>query len=236
MHHFTTQEEHDTVYLSVGGEYDEPWVAAVKEDITDEEEEAEVTYNFPYQRVEYLESSGTQWIDTGIPNNSDSYEIDVTFMWQQFAAYGIIFGSYDGEVKNSWRIILQDSDNNRYYANFNTRCNQASTINGTSNEKGTIQHIVMNQWNVIGKQASINQTKGEANTKNIFLFEYVHNRPEPRNIGCRIYSFKVNDNGTILCNLFPVRIGQVGYMYDTVSGKLFGNIGTGNFVLGPDLY
>ena len=35
-------------------------------------------------------------------------------------------------------------------------------------------------------------------------------------------------------NLIPVRKDGVGYMYDTVSGQLFGNIGTGNFILGPD--
>jgi hypothetical protein len=32
-----------------------------------------------------------------------------------------------------------------------------------------------------------------------------------------------------------VRKGTVGYLYDRVSGKLFGNAGTGDFVLGPDV-
>ena len=36
-------------------------------------------------------------------------------------------------------------------------------------------------------------------------------------------------------NFIPVRVGQVGYMYDTVSGQLFGNDGTGDFILGPDI-
>ena len=35
-------------------------------------------------------------------------------------------------------------------------------------------------------------------------------------------------------NLIPVRVGQVGYMYDTVSGQLFENSGTGSFIVGPD--
>jgi hypothetical protein len=46
----------------------------------------------------------------------------------------------------------------------------------------------------------------------------------------RIYRFYIE--GKI--DLVPVRIGNVGYMYDKVSGKLFGNAGTGNFILGPD--
>jgi hypothetical protein len=32
----------------------------------------------------------------------------------------------------------------------------------------------------------------------------------------------------------PVRVGQVGYLYDRVSGTLYGNAGTGNFTVGPD--
>jgi hypothetical protein len=40
--------------------------------------------------------------------------------------------------------------------------------------------------------------------------------------------------GNILFDFIPVRKGTVGYMYDRVSGKLFGNAGSGDFVLGPD--
>ena len=36
-------------------------------------------------------------------------------------------------------------------------------------------------------------------------------------------------------DFIPVRKGTVGYLYDRVSGKLFGNAGTGDFVLGPDV-
>lgn len=36
-------------------------------------------------------------------------------------------------------------------------------------------------------------------------------------------------------DLIPVRKGTVGYLYDRVSGKLFGNAGTGDFVVGPDV-
>ena len=42
-------------------------------------------------------------------------------------------------------------------------------------------------------------------------------------------------DGSAYLNLeIPVRVGQVGYMYDRVSGQLFGNQGTGNFILGED--
>jgi hypothetical protein len=34
--------------------------------------------------------------------------------------------------------------------------------------------------------------------------------------------------------MIPVRCGTTGYLYDRVSGELFRNVGTGDFVLGPD--
>ena len=38
----------------------------------------------------------------------------------------------------------------------------------------------------------------------------------------------------LMADFIPVRVGTVGYMYDRVSGQLFGNAGTGAFVIGPD--
>ena len=51
----------------------------------------------------------------------------------------------------------------------------------------------------------------------------------------RIYHlFAYDENNDFLLDAIPVRVGNVGYIYDKVSGKLFGNAGTGSFILGPD--
>lgn len=51
----------------------------------------------------------------------------------------------------------------------------------------------------------------------------------------KIYYIKLFENGILTEDLIPVRIGSVGYMYDKVSDRLFGNAGTGSFTLGPDV-
>jgi hypothetical protein len=51
----------------------------------------------------------------------------------------------------------------------------------------------------------------------------------------RIYWVQIEQNGVLVRDYIPVRKGTVGYLYDRVSGKLFGNAGTGDFVLGPDV-
>jgi hypothetical protein len=50
----------------------------------------------------------------------------------------------------------------------------------------------------------------------------------------RVERFKITENNYLLYDFIPVRIGTTGYMYDKVSGQLFGNAGTGSFILGPD--
>ena len=50
----------------------------------------------------------------------------------------------------------------------------------------------------------------------------------------RIYTCKLYDSSGLKYDLIPVRKGAVGYLYDKVSGQLFGNEGTGSFVLGAD--
>lgn len=46
-----------------------------------------------------------------------------------------------------------------------------------------------------------------------------------------IYSVKIGNRASYI----PVRVGTTGYMYDSVSGRLFGNAGTGNFTYGNDV-
>ena len=50
----------------------------------------------------------------------------------------------------------------------------------------------------------------------------------------RCYSVVVRRSGNLIHDFIPVRVGTTGYMYDKVSGQLFGNAGTGSFILGPD--
>ena len=57
--------------------------------------------------------------------------------------------------------------------------------------------------------------------------------------GARVYSWRCWIRGDLLSDFIPVRftneLGQSeGAMYDRVSGKLFRNAGTGSFVIGPD--
>lgn len=50
---------------------------------------------------------------------------------------------------------------------------------------------------------------------------------------CKFHYLKFEGRDGLL-DIIPVRVGDVGYLYDRVSGELFGNSGTGKFIVGPD--
>lgn len=55
-----------------------------------------------------------------------------------------------------------------------------------------------------------------------------------RTSGMRLYGFECENDGGIVMDLVPGRIGQVGYMYDRVTGRMFGG-SSGDFILGNDV-
>ena len=109
-------------------------------------------------------------------------------------------------------------------------------------------HVVINTWyDIIASHASAtingvsfgrDYNSGSpvnfTTTHNLYMFAFGR-KGSPIIFGkSRIAYCKVYDNGTLLRDFIPVRVGNVGYMYDKVSGQLFGNSGTGSFILGPD--
>lgn len=51
----------------------------------------------------------------------------------------------------------------------------------------------------------------------------------------RCHYLRVYSGDTLVHYFQPVRIGSIGFMLDTITGTLFANQGTGDFLLGPDL-
>jgi len=49
----------------------------------------------------------------------------------------------------------------------------------------------------------------------------------------RIYYAKITQGDAIIMDLIPVKKNNVGYMYDLISGSLYGNNGNGSFTIGP---
>ena len=67
----------------------------------------------PYDtEIEYLESTGTQWIDTGyVPNGTDIVIKGKFYLSNYSANYGRWFAGYTDEDSNAYRIIRNYNNN-----------------------------------------------------------------------------------------------------------------------------
>ena len=190
----------------------------------------------PYQRIEYLESTGTQYINTGVI-------VDINTV-----------------VEGRFALTRYFSDNPLFAQDAGSYNNRAFSFTNQASRPGTYVAVVVGdeltfiRENVISYYAffSILADKEKAIVNGVTFpysqvpSDFVANYPLylmawNRAGNTIIYGeekcsyFKIaKDNQTIM-ELYPVRIGQVGYMYDTISSQLLGNAGTGDFVLGPDI-
>lgn len=187
--------------------------------------------SIPYQRIEYLESTGTQWIDTGIKSAGNiSIKISLFDYFNQDHLGVWAFCGKNGYLSREYGLFINGNTQkvNFRYDNTTIECYTyhsypASCVVEIGN--GTIK---------IGTAYSKNYTqKTFKGNYNVYLFAY-HEAATVTGMNDKIGPTYISD-GTITRDFIPVRIGQVGYMYDTVSGELFGNLGTGDFVLGPDI-
>lgn len=191
----------------------------------------------PYDsEVEWLGSDSNAYINTGISGNNYYLRITGHFIYTTHVNYGAIYGNYVSDSSNATRLILAQSSN-AAIVNMNTVCN----TNGSTQVTCPIntKHFFLSNYNHVIIDSSVttvsNKKGGTANSGNICLFNRNLTNIVSRNIGLKIYDFQIYDNGVLVRDFIPVRVSQVGYMYDKVSGTLFGNEGTGSFTFGNDV-
>ena len=193
------------------------------------------TPSLPYDaQVEYLQGDGDAYIDTGIAGGNDTLSIEIKAYWSGFVNYAAFFGNQTTSGYNTTRII-QSNEGTKLYGGIN-QGGAVLTENATLNA----WHIILlekNYFTLDGVRVSISNTSQSTNNSNIALFNrsVVNPYTVKRDIGLKYEYVKFMDNGVLVRDYIPVRVGTTGYLYDKVSGTLFGNIGTGNFILGNDV-
>lgn len=186
----------------------------------------------PYDaEIEYLESSGTQWIDTGILGNAP-IESFVDFSVNNLNAQVILGGS------SSPRVYLVEVSYKKFCIGYNKVFKFGSSNIETNTRYNT--HTVFKagtQQLYVNDVLSISSDLNETVTSNysLALFRLGSSSSSQFNTYGKIYNCKIIQNDVLVRDYIPVRVGQVGYMYDKVSGQLFGNSGSGNFILGNDV-
>ncbi len=181
-----------------------------------------------YIPIEYLESTGTQWIDTEIEYTSYSKYKFITRVnysntttrqlngAQGYVYVGVVNGHYQiAQGGNNYRNIVA-------VPNVFTNCEiEFDCPNNT---------VSFNIGNSTGTASNIGYQKTLG--AKIYLFN-LNNEMYP-GIGEKISYFKIYQNNTLVRDFIPVLNGNgTPCMYDKVEGKFYYNVGTGDFIAGP---
>jgi hypothetical protein len=188
-------------------------------------------------KIEYLESTGTQYIQLTCSVSAGTY----------FAVGGVVIPIYTS-TQQDYTVFGANpyaQFNSAFYSKNNTtnRITYTSIVGGLgaaggvgggwSGEIGTEVSFELSTTEKVvnGVHTSISRPLNAAITAFRIFGGYQNTNRYP----IRIKSLYIKKGNDTLYDLMPIRIGQVGYMYDKISKQLFGNSGTGSFTLGPDV-
>lgn len=201
----------------------------------------------PYDaEIEYLQFTGTQYINIGYCQTSRNMEIRIRMQWTGDTANQ--FESFFGYMTDLSTVVPR-SGFHKYQGKwmFGTNTTQfTSSIDSSvhdffiSGDASANQENLYTLTDLLGT-ATTTSTGIATNTMPYFIGcrnrnGSVDNYANLRLMSFRLIVFDSGNHASIIheMNIIPVRVGQVGYLYDKISGELFGNAGTGNFILGND--
>ena len=196
-----------------------------------------------YTQLEYLDSTGTQYIDTNwIPGTgTHSVEIDFEFLT---AEGSVLFGGRPESSVNvfgfgadltsgmqKWQMRSGTATNWNYSTvspTVGTRYNAvASFTNGS-------QSLVVDGTTVISSSNSMNLT---GMVKQILFGIYTASNSQYACAKFRVWSCVIKTNDAVVRNFIPAKRNSDGAlgMYDTANSTFYPNAGTGTFIAGPEM-
>ena len=199
-----------------------------------------------YQEVEYIKSSGTQYINTWfIPSNTT--KIQVSMWWwtyvQQYAHLFWVRAAWSTTDASVWRwFFLCHQYNSSYIWMFGKWYSSSSGwwSSTTFSFANWNNHIVeMSQSGAYedGTLKASLQTVTFTSPSNMCIFALNDNGTVKENSSYKLYYFKIRDNWTLVRNFVPCyrKSDNVIWLYDLVNSVFYTNSWTGTFSKGNDV-
>lgn len=178
-----------------------------------------------YTPVEYIESTGAQWIDTGYSINTATDTVEFVFQNVGTTIYKWIMGEHDDRARFGVGSGDGIGKRNVAYGATTYKVADAQIFNS--------QHIfISNESGVFLDGTKIANFASFASTSSIYLFNLNLNSVNYCG-SAKVWSYKHYRNGILIRDFIPVLDkDDVACMYDKVSGEFFYNKGDGEFIAG----
>ena len=181
-----------------------------------------------YTEVEYIESTGTQYIDTGrYPSDIEDIECKI-----EISSTGAIYGAWKG-TNTSRRHLYRTSTAINIGYGTTGNATITSDFTGVLNIKAHFEN--KNQRLIINDLGNVSFTDSPTNPKlNAYLFGRNYSGGDSDKVSMKLYYWKIYDNGTLVRDYIPCiknSNNEVG-LYDLVNNTFYTNAGTGEFIAG----
>ena len=176
-------------------------------------------------QLEYLQSTGKQYIDTKLTVNAGDIMATAVFMPTLFVSgnYACVFG-YNGNFQAAYNSNGTANIGNAVSTQIFFELNKKVTVSGILSSNNSQTYYV--------DSVSTGLSRAFGTGVHLLLFDSTSSNTFPAH--GRLYSFKAYRNNNIIMDLIPVLdYGNVPCMYDRVSKQFFYNQGTGQFIAGP---
>ena len=179
-----------------------------------------------YRQLEYIKSSGTQYVDSGFKPNQDTRVFcDAVFVASSTAYW--LFGARNGIQDRTFGFLTY---NNQYRSDYNTSVDEYLTAGQSG------RFTVDKDGNVtkINGETAKTATAGTFQcTHNLYLLANNNNGTVSGRCSATLYSCQIYDNGTLIRDYIPCQTasGEIG-LWDDVNSMFYGNAGTGTFISG----
>jgi hypothetical protein len=195
-----------------------------------------------YQEVEYLQSSGTQYINTGIYTTSNN--INIKLMVQPIGTISSeqdIVSTYYGS-QNEPRFVIGLLSNSVFAYARDSQASEANASVVPTNINDVLDIRADFDYNNNIKTLTVN---GVSNTKiytksisqtTVPIYLFTKNGSSLYFVG-KLFKYEISVDGVLTQNLIPCRrkSDDVLGMYDLVNDEFLTNAGTGTFTAGSDV-
>ena len=195
-----------------------------------------MAHNLPsgYTELEYIESTGTQYIDTGyIPNQDTGYYIDFVPLEPITKSNAKHYVNAGGRVSGNNRIVLGAYNE---YSGGDFVFNTFKTDPKLVQDVRTIFEVKNNKIYFSNGTITTINTSNFTSPNTLILFG-ANGTPVERIAKARLYSFKLYNLDDTIKEFVPAKnSSDVVGLYDIINNVFLTNVGNGTFIAGPEIH
>lgn len=192
-----------------------------------------------YTQLEYVETTGSQFFNTGVVCDSTLYEFNIKFK-KSNSTTGVNLmcastnnrlwpvGAFFGSATTISLAVGNSSSQHGY-----------SVIQGNTYEYGVIVNTVNHTWavSVDGKQVGNGTFTGNVSTNSVYLLSHNNSGNAIQTCPATLYAFTAKKDGVLIRDFVPAKRNSDGVigLYDLVNSKFYTNAGSGNLIAGAEV-